>query len=303
MVKRKKTANKRKKDAQSEIEILTTMFPNIKTRTASEITGRNLSLVSKILSKLRKEKNHIFKSNENPAFNETDMGAFACILSNLIPTLKIPYILNLPIDFIYDTLNKDSDDYELVTCPKGHTYIAKKGIIDSCPVCFKQSSIHPRAKWCKCSEFTEGAKLGKHRERFALLLTEASNIITLYYKSRERNDIILKYIKQFRDALVWMKLECVTVGQFDVPFFAGCHLLSVNPYLLREKFYVKILRRERRLERRVKKERMVKLSNIDDLISFTDFYIHVYESSGGLGRGTTVSYRPLQNSVAFFEAL
>ena len=303
MVKRKKTASRRKKDAQSEVEILATMFPDIKTRTASEITGRNLSLVSKILSKLRKEKPHIFKNGEIPSFNETDMGAFACILSNLIPTLKIPYTLNLPIDFVYGVLNRDGDDYEMVTCPEGHTYVARRGTVKSCPVCLKRSMTHPRVERHECSEFTESTKSNEYRERFALLLTEASNVITLYYKSRERNDIMLKYIKLFRDVLVWMKLECVTVEQFDVPFFAGCQLLGVNPYLLREKFYVKILRRERRLGKRVKKERMVKLGNIDDIISFTDFYIHIYESSGGLGRGTTVLYQPLQNSVAFFEAL
>ena len=306
MAKKKKTVgSKRKKDAQSEIEILATMFPEVKTKTVSVITGRNLSLASKLLSKLKKEKGYIFDRSihNHRQFNETNMAASVMVLSNIVPSLRIPYILDVPIDFVYKVLDESYDEYEFNVCPKGHAYVAKKGLVEFCPVCFKHNGEHERAEKRECKEFTGGPDREKNRERFAVLLTEASSIVTLYYKSRERNDILLRYIKSFRDLLIWLKYDCVTVGDFDIPFFAGCQLIEANPYLLREKFYVKILRRERRLERMVKKERMVKLDNIDDLFGFVDFYIRIYESLGGLGRGTTVSYQPLQNSVAFFEAL
>ena len=304
MRKKKITVNRRKKDAQSEIELLSILYPGIKTRTASIITGRNLSLVSKIFSSLRKEKKYLQNKNDTSRLT-IDSSASILILSNLISSLKIPDILGVTIDDVYKVLSDKHEEYEIKTCSNNHIYISKIGSIDFCPVCYKYRALDENVVIHNCNEFIKGSKRRKDKikEDFSLLLTTASNTITLYYKSRERSDILLRYIKSFRDMLKWLKFDCGTAGKFDIPFNVGCEMLGTNPFILREKFYSKILHREERLDGRVKKSKMVIFSNIDDIINFIDTYISIYEQQGGLGKGSTISYEPLSSRVAFFKAV
>jgi len=289
---------RRKKDAQTELEILVTLFPDIKTRTASAITGRSFSLVSKNMSRVKKKVQTDSKKEKEEG--NVDVEAFIHVLSHFTSAVKIPFILNTSVNFVYDTLGKKGSSFQYVTCPKGHVYVAKSEYDGECPVCLS-TSIPKDATVHSSDEFT--AHSGSYRSRFAELLTEASMIILSYYKARERKDIVFKYIRAFRDVLAWLKFGNITVGSFDVPFVVGCELLNINPYFLRDKFYTKILRKEERLAEKNKKERIAYLDNIDDVYVFVQHYVNTYESRGGLGKGKTIAYRPLRDSIAFFTAL
>ncbi len=303
MRKKKITTNIRKKDAQSEIRLLSVLYPGIKTGTASMITGRNLSLVSKIFSNL-KNKSKAAKIDKNTdILNNIDDSVSILILSNFVSALKIPNILGVSINDVYRALGAKREEYEIKTCPHNHIYASKINSVDFCPICYKHRIKDDDVVIHKCEEFINDKRKDKIMEDFSLLLTNASNTITLYYKSRERSDILLRYIKTFRDVIRWLKFDCSTVGNYNIPFNAGCEILGVNPFILRKKFYAKILRKEEMLGGKVKKSKMVIFDNIDDILSFIDLYIRIYEEQGGLGKGATIPYKPLSSRVAFFKAL
>lgn len=283
---------KRKKDASSEISLLYTFFPEITTGTATKITGRDTSLCSRMIKAIKKTK-QLHRDISN--FNEDDGRLMVQILKELgYSVLEIAYVTELSINDITEWYGEDALVYTLKKCPKGHEYFARFGE-KSCKICQLESTLS-EAKRVNKSEFTE-----KEKENFTSLFYDLKNVIKKYYMYRKYN-ATLKYIKNFRDALLWVKEGDVIIGKYNVPFDSGCVSIGLNPYLEREKIFYEVKKMEGRVADAKDRNRVYKSNDILDVFCFVNGYITEF-GTGRHNRGEIYKHKPLSNGRPFFKAL
>ncbi len=246
-----------------KLELASSIIKGMYPRFFKIYTDKSDSFISRILSRIDNNNNHIKKET------------FEIIISTVsrdIPSV-IDYVARTNVSL--KRVIKNRGKYEIATCISCNRRFIKSSetTLLVCRECLRNSIIKDGLKRYNFEPVEEIGGLTENTEKSLKCLSHVVNSIYTYYKARDMSISAVKPASKLFESLLWVLGETVANGTFHQSYIGCLKSLGISPVSFKRKIFADILISEQDLS--YEKVKGIRMPISDNILDFL-YFLYVY---------------------------